>query len=1427
MKQTATKVDASVELKMHQWAATGVSGYPLSHPIVGQSQFYDTFRRFIHIVDAEQEGFAHVFAVVAPWGVGKSRLGYELVAQINDSSRGWYVRDDAGDLKDAELFYDDADREQYLALYLRYSQIATEYQNVDNWFGYGLYKALLPLTRDTFDNSIQGQVAKQAYDRLLVNGFEAGKLGEALEISAKHTDEHLYEDPSLVTRLCEQAYKYVSGLGIKYLLITLDELETAAEAATYGLEREDLKYLDGRAIKLLGKAIKEEDPRRKLPWLRYVALCSPAIGDELRELQSTARRFELVDLSSNSFADVSDFVDRLRSEGRLREKYLPGLVEAAYTMSAGNFGWFNVIMANVDGILSDPKLQGKNAPSTIGDVFENAVRTSNRLREHVLDHNALNELKIAKTNLPAAKDLIYGQLPVPLKPFTPEQREALLSGKNEFDEPICMLFVRLEWDEKSCADALRAAKATRDKGRWRLPGVDEPLDLRQLLANLGTYSIHETQGKTAEPGKHVVLIPLAQSDFVQLVEMLYPHPASEDVARALWASLVIEERLPATSASFIGPSVDMLGRLNLRYRKQAQNTLIFRDPDESAALERALEGCKGQKEDERNKQVLTGIMRSVDDNWDYDPVGADLKIGIPAIATQVARGRGTDGGLLRFDAMKLHPDRRLILAYVRSEEELLHLVDAAAIQFADEGRTPVLAFTGSRTLSDRFANAASGKLKHAQEFLLLYWLNHNEEQLLQQIGLPKAMAKQFAPRPEKFSTAFSNRLQSLLRSLKSECHRWRRKLNDAGRMAWPFRPGGTLPQEDRDLIIRTWKQLLIGRDRVRRLHELDSGDLISAADALAVVHKLNTSARAASAGYGSDEQAGLFDTLDESAEPRVPAFMVRLVKYLQENRDKSISLPQARVEWFWGYIWEGNRPAETFEQWMALLWHLGYAEPAAPTGKGDRRYALVERKQIRAEKEEATNWLNKDYPKIVDNMEVVFGEGKVRDYFAPLSAAKPGSKTIDAKNRLQKAAQLLDELDVVEATFNPDVNKIALGARLRTNAREVIRYVYDNGEYQRQASDENVKTLNFEDDTRPLWERVHRADLFAKQALEFKARICGQIDDVASEMEGSVKRWPRFPLALFTRSLAKIKNILEGALEIKEAQGTTQKLQVKEAGTLKWYLRDLKIAEAYTKLQQLAREVGLDSARAAPRKLEEIDGQIAVGFRDLQASYAQLHDRLQSQDLRVAALSCILADAPSDFEYPKEIPAFDALQRFPEEIRSELEESIFDDIETLFEEHDRPAQLGNFQPLMAAAKDLLRSPTVTLNRFAGFIATLDNKVADYLKRLMQNSDLQQVAVALNALRKTRGLAPHKPIDYSEMEAAGSLKLAKKLVEERQISWVEEGEGILKTAGVSFTRWKGIVQAVNCNRDPELSDSEAAQLLSANFLRRSYTLGGAE
>src|ERR1700730_8976171 len=622
--------DTMINKAKHQWAATGVSSYPLTHPIVGQGRFFDSFQHFIHLVDDEAEKFPLAFAVLAQWGVGKSRLGYELVAQINGTSRGWWVRGHDGGLTRTNLFHDDNDREQYLGLYIRYSQVANDYNNVDNWFAYGLSMAFLPLARGTFDGSIQRQIAKEAGDRLVVAGFDPKRLAEALESSANHSDEKLYEDPELATRLCQEAYAYLQSLGIKYVLVVLDELETAAEAATFGLDATDIKHLDGRAIKLMGKAIKEEDPRRKLPWLRYVALCSPAIGDELREIQSTARRFELTELQSNAFSDVSDFVQTLDKEGRLAETYPQGLVEAAYAMSAGNFGWFNVVMASIDERLRDKRARGEKDAPTVGALFDELVKVSGRIQQHVLDHHAIEMMRISdRAQLATARDLLYGQLPVPLDTYSNETRAAILAARNEYDEPVATLFRRVEWDEFEAAEALRTSKFTRDRSMWRLGGVDQPLDLRQLLSNLGTYAIHETKGHRRNDGKNTLLVPLRQADFVHLVSLLYPHPAAEDAARALWRRFLGPGDLERDSATHVGPSVEMIARLDLRHRKQGQTSLIFRDPDQNAAHDRTLAGLRSQSERDRARQILVGAMRVIDQHWIYDAAPSGIRDATP------------------------------------------------------------------------------------------------------------------------------------------------------------------------------------------------------------------------------------------------------------------------------------------------------------------------------------------------------------------------------------------------------------------------------------------------------------------------------------------------------------------------------------------------------------------------------------------------------------------------------------------------------------------------------------------------------------------------------------------------------------------------------------------------------------------------------
>lgn len=1411
-----------IDKARHQWAATGVSSYPLTHPIVGQGRFYEAFRHFIHLVDDEAEKFAHVFAVIAQWGVGKSRLGYELVAQINGTSRGWWVRGDDGALTRASLFHDDTDREQYLGLYIRYSQIANDYNNVDNWFAFGLYKALLPLARGTFDGSIQGQIAREAGDRLMVSGFDPRRLAAALEASANHSDEKLYEDPELATRLCQAAYAYLQTLGIKYVLVVLDELETAAEAATFGLDATDIKHLDGRAIKLMGKAIKEEDPRRKLPWLRYVALCSPAIGDELREIQSTARRFELAELQSNAFSDVSDFVQTLSQEGRLAERYPQGLVEAAYAMSAGNFGWFNVVMASIDERLRDKRARGERDLPTVGALFDELVKVSGRVQQHVLDHHAIEMLKIPdRAQLAAARDLLYGQLPVALDTYAGETRAALLGGRNEYDEPVATLFRRVEWDELEAADALRSSKFTRDRGSWRLGGVDQPLDLRQLLSNLGTYAIHETRGQRRADGKHTLLVPLRQADFVHLVSLLYPHPAAEDAARALWRRFLGAEDLGSDTATHMGPSVEMIARLDLRHRKQGQTSLIFRDPDQNAAHEKALAAMRSQAEQDRARQVLVGAMRVIDQHWAYDAAPSGIRDdGLTVIATSPRSRGASGGGLVSFDGLKLHPKGRALFAWVKNEDELGRLCRAVAGQFDEEGRTPVVAFTASRALVDIMANPPGDTLKNAKSYLMLYQLTSTEEHILHQVGVASTASAGFRLDGHGFTSAFTGRLQSLVRPFIDEVGRFRQQLNELGRIAWPLRSSGRLKESEQELLIRAWQALAIDRPTMGALADLDEKSGVDVEELSALMARLGVTPKARAAGYLESERAGLFTRLDDLAEAQLPPFLVEVVRGVLKG-DRSFAL--AEREWFWGYTWEGVKPKETYYEWMSIVRALGFAGEQ-PGAKSADMYAAITRAALRGAMVEANNWLKGEYPKLVVEMEAIFGEGRVRDLFAPEAGGRPGAKTLMARGKLSACEADLEALDRAETTaLTADL--LRQSAQRRRRVLSNVAWVYRRDDYLALQQDPNVKTLDFESDMVPLWQRVRRASLFVAFVRRAEGLIRARTLTLAEEMRADTAELTGFPISLFTLSLEKIAHILDGALALATSAGATDLLQANEPGTLRQNLRNLKIADATVQLDNLAREVGIDLSTWVERPLAQCEGQIVAAFRDLKTAYERLRKDLLDMQDRLTALKRVLDQAPADFHYPSSAQALAKLLGRPALIESELESARGEDVDRLRSEFDGPARLGNFQPLMSRARELLEGPRTALTQLVGHVLTVENAITDYRRRLVERSDLQRAQRGVEALGVVTGRPTSRALGLKDIEDAGALVEAVKLVTGRIQKNAVSGSSQLTSTGVSFERWCAIVAALDAGRDPGLETQEAEALVRVGLVQRSYRLGG--
>jgi hypothetical protein len=105
-----------------------------------------------------------------------------------------------------------------------------------------------------------------------------------------------------------------------------EEVETAGEIAKYGLEKdkENINKVDGEAIKVISSAIKHEDTRKKYPNISFMLLCSPVIGYHIKGIGALERRIPICELKNNSFADIADFMNELKKDGKMNS-YPEGL----------------------------------------------------------------------------------------------------------------------------------------------------------------------------------------------------------------------------------------------------------------------------------------------------------------------------------------------------------------------------------------------------------------------------------------------------------------------------------------------------------------------------------------------------------------------------------------------------------------------------------------------------------------------------------------------------------------------------------------------------------------------------------------------------------------------------------------------------------------------------------------------------------------------------------------------------------------------------------------------------------------------------------------------------------------------------------------------------------------------------------------------
>lgn len=1419
-----TAADIAGMARRHSWAATGVSDYPPRDPLVGQSRFFKRYRTFIHTVDQDADNFAHVFAVEAEWGRGKSRLGHELIAQINDCSKGWFVREDGVQLEDKKLF-DQATQDKYLALYIRYSQVASDYQNSDNWFGYGLYKALLPLATGSFDGSIQSKIAEQALHRLNPAGFDPQQLAQCLELDQAHSEEALYEEEGLVVRLVQAAYSYLQKFGIGYVLVVLDELETVAEAATFGLEQDDAKRLDGQAIRLIGKAIKEEDPRRKLPWLRYVALCSPLLGQQLRELQSVARRFELVELEHNAFADVSDYVAQLQAERKLAHDYPTGLVEAAYAMSGANFGWFNVIMANVDAVLAQYEAAGKPL-TNIGELFDAVIESSGRVAEHVLDKHAIEGIKTGDHDLRAvAQELLYGQLPVALDAI-PTRSKELLQLVNEDGEPVASLYRKMPFDAIQCRQALIDAKFKREKDEWLYPAVEQALSLTALLQNLRTFAINEAE-------KDVLLMPLSRGEFKHLLSLLYDHPAVEFAADALWQKLIGGDQfIPKDEATHIGPSVAMLLRLDLRYRNQQHNSMIFRDPVDADLHEAAIKTflqASSHNPGLRWTSRLIGLMRLLDKNWQYAQASLANKENLHIQTSLRGQGAGQRGGLLYCEGLKLHPDNLAWFVWVNNREELDRLHQLAATRHSDEGRFPVMAFTASTHLMEQYNRGdVSEKLK---DDLLLYYLNPSEVDQLERIGLSPEQCKGLVLDESRLTSKFKNKLNALRDFAYQAIHQWRARLNERGLIAWPFKPTGKVNAQERDLLLRAWTLFMFKEPKLSGLHDLETRHGIDAEAIASLMQRLTLPNKLLSLGFTKEDHAGLFSDLanPQQAQAIFPYFLARIANpaSIQEW-----TLDKAKRDWYWGYLQHANVTAKNvFDDWMwwcGELYLLQLQDATATTAK----WQSLPRAKLDNAINEAQNWFNGDgadgYKAVVAKLERVFGYDRIPGLFAPLGKSPTGTETVEAHELLKAARSAFDTLKVGEEALAlqgaADLSAIAEKMpTLLAGRYEVLQRVAGvKPESVPEITLGNINTLRLDDKGQSLYQRIEQARLFADYVEKAASHIKQGIDHLITDIEADAQHLPLFPRSLFTLSLQTVTNILDGALQQHNASGTATAEGTASSDTLLHFLRSLQLDKAADRLRLLAEEAGVNIDNGTALGLAENLGSIASSYRAGKKKFVEITEYLAQLQGRCAEAARVLEPMPADYATPAHGQELAALTQKLVLIGDAFED-LADTAKSEREKFREQARKGQFSAIRDVPDRLLNPIQTQLNVIGGAITKIDNTILSHRETLVRQTNDRYLPVLMPLFAACNEAAP-TAISLSSLSPL-SLHDLHVTIDVQQAQWEAKATQLLSGTGLDFKGWEELAKVIAEGKSPVLSQTAQEALVAKGILKMKLYFGG--
>jgi len=1071
------------------WSKNGVALYPPKYPVVGQSRVFNALVNFRQQF-SEKDDLSGFFVLVGDWGLGKTRIGYELIAEAVGRIDEWlldpqreYVAPNTNQRVLEPQFADHT-----LPLFIDYRSV-TDHLGADIWTPKVACNALSLLC----ENSANLRVSHE-----LIDDLTAALKAKGVSISALH--QALQSGNDWKSKL-ENAMQVLRPHGIRYLWVIVDEVETPSDLKrnpdyTPGAEVEE------EDLAMISQVIKEARYREDFPYVNFLMLCSLGMSDAI-QIGPNRRRTDLMVLEPNRIYDVKTFQKYL-SQAEIAVDYPSGTLEGVFIATNRNFGWFNKVMSSIHAIWEDARQKEK--PIDTAWRLINTYALSAASNKEIFDTSILGAMSgIALTtsseesNL--ANEMIFGQLPVPmnLQTTSPQTTDRLLKanipGVGEAFAKLCQVHI----DQNTLANELL-------KPEYGFKKVDRAGDdyfnpytefsISGVLSALRAFSI-----SVEEADDFVIYETLDQ--FAEQLSTLYPHEydqSGKTIEQAAEPLHDIFMRYVVKQREYIGVSFKLLKKINVKMSAATREVSFFKDRSLDAQIEKYVQE-KASSMKIRKTLICQGMAKVMDDtvqNWlgdtsteDYAFVSFESDFKAPQMPglSVTLKGRAT-------------------VAYcgepAKTAKTLVDSVLGGHSGFAQ----PILVLFGPGSDFDGFQREIERTPLLKSCVILRKITSFEEEFLLKYSGKGSVFNTDQQPLSQ---TTLATR-ENLRQNLQSQFKTWKIGLDQVGRVLRPV--WAKVTGIAKDDFFAGYRYLLVKNGSIDNLDP--STCQLPGWNNNKFDNFRNAAKRNVSPGQAST--AELLPILEE--EPYRPIIPPALMQVLHELHTPVSEDALAKRFFF------ANREKEVAGRQTTSILELleSLSMVYRPGGTNSPQYMAVNKNYLETQRTVIKQWLEKQAPTLIREIQDIF----------PTQAKALEKNFLATANTQLKQAEAMASLMQFNFIENDEVNVPAF--------IKLVQDIYDfealinkiapiDPNQTFSISTDQVKKYEDGYANLSLWEKIHFLGWLRDQYIDKRNQIRGGIEGQLTEVVGYAQILNKpFPTAPITQPLRLIQNEVESPI---------------------------------------------------------------------------------------------------------------------------------------------------------------------------------------------------------------------------------------------------------------------------------------------------------